>query len=555
MKIIKKHKYILIIFIVTVALLFKLFVTSRYYGHDTAFHVPNIIQLSKTISIDKIFGAKIVNFDVNKFGYGTWFFYPKLPHLLGAYIYLIVKNIYTSMNIIYFITTFLSGVFMFLLSKKIFDNKKVALISSVIYLSVPYHLSEIYVRDAYAENFMFMVIPLIFLGLYYLKDNEYNKFYLTFILGYLIGIHSHLISMVFCTIFVALFILYHYKTFFKKDKLKTLIISTIIVTGLSLPFLITVIEYKLTNTYTVFLSDTFAYRPKVAAEALNLKAYYSQVPRYDKIATYFNYPTIILFIITTIQIIFKKNKNREKLIPILLLIILLINLISSRVIWKNIPEFFITIQFPWRLLVFLSAFVALYAPVCLINDFKINKIIKNTILVIIILFFAKNGVDNILYYSNIELMEETTLNATLAMGYQKEYLPIQTNKATNLNTWNLSYAEGRKDGIFSSDINVMIKIIEDKFPNLTFKVENLSGDTTLELPRVYYLGYKLKDNKGNEIQLVNNKNGFLEAKINKNGEYTLTHQETKIEKIANFIGLLTFIVSIIFVVKRYKNER
>ena len=161
-----------IIFLVTLIVLFQLFYNDRYEGHDTIFHVTNIIRLSDTISLKNIFGSNIITYNFNSYGYGIWLFYPKIPHLLASYVYLGLKDIYLSMNIIYFITTFLSGIFTYFLANKIFNNKKVSLLSSIIYLTFPYHICEIYTRDAFAENFMFMVLPMIFLGLYNLKDNK-----------------------------------------------------------------------------------------------------------------------------------------------------------------------------------------------------------------------------------------------------------------------------------------------------------------------------------------------------------------------------------------------
>ena len=67
----KKYKnliYITIIFIVTFILLIKLFIFDRYQGHDTIFHVTNIIELSKTISLDNIFGSNIITYNLNNFG-------------------------------------------------------------------------------------------------------------------------------------------------------------------------------------------------------------------------------------------------------------------------------------------------------------------------------------------------------------------------------------------------------------------------------------------------------------------------------------------------------
>jgi len=554
MKMIKKNKYIILILLITIILLLELFTKERYFGHDTTFHIANIFTISKNISLKSLFGTRLITFPCNQFGYGTAYFYPRLPHLTGAYLYLITKNIYASMNIIYFITTFLSGIAMYFLSKKVFNNKKIAVISAIIYLTVPYHISEIYVRDAFAENFMFLSSPLIFLGLYHLKDKEYKKFYITFILGYVIGMYSHLVSMVFCTILVGLFILFNYKSFLNKNKIKALIKSALIVTGLTLPFLITVIEYKLTNTYTVFLSDAFSSRLGVLNRVLEVKQFVNQEPLFDKIKPYFNYTTIVLFIITSIILLLNKTKYRKQLIPMLLIIVVLINLISSKVIWENIPDIFIMLQFPWRLLVFLSLFIALYSPACLLAKININKICKNIIFCLLIGLITMEGISNISYYGNRVLTIEEATKFRSAMGYQLEYLPIQTNEITDRKYLYYSYLEKREKGILIDDENteIDIEIIKEEFSNLKFKIDNIEEKTSIELPRVYYLGYTLKDEKGKKIKLYNNERGFLGADITKSGKYKLYHDNTIPEKIANIIGILTFVFCIFYVVKRCK---
>ena len=541
MKKITKHKYIILIFLVTLIIFLNLFINPRYYGHDTIFHTANIIELSKTINIKNILGNNIISLKSNPFGYGTWLFYPKLPHLLGAYLYKIF-DIYTSMKIVYFIITFLSAITIYVLSKKIFNNKKIAFLSSIIYITIPYHICEIYIRDAFAENFMFLAVPLIFLGLYNLLDNDYKKFYIYFILGYVIGMYSHLVSMVFCTIFVALFILYHHKYFFSKEKIKSLFISTIIVIGLTLPFLTTVIEYKLLNEYTVFLSDSFTNRATLVYRSISFKDLFMGKPIYDDIMPYFNIMTIILTLITTIQVILNKTKYKSKLLPMLLYIILLINLVCSKLIWNNIPEIFLMLQFPWRLLVFMSVFISLYAPVCLLTDLKINipKIFNKIIYSMIICLVLIEGVNNIKYYSNEEYTEDYVLSSKLAMGYQQEYLPLKTNNARYFRT---TYLEKRKMEIVS-DNNTKISIISSSFPNLKFEVKKLKEKAKIEIPRIYYLDYILKDKDGNKVKLTMSKYGMLEADIIKEGKYELYHKNTLIETISNIIGvaMLIFVI-------------
>ena len=538
MKKITKHKYIILIFLVTLIIFLNLFINPRYYGHDTIFHTANIIELSKTINIKNILGNNIISLKSNPFGYGTWLFYPKLPHLLGAYLYKIF-DIYTSMKIVYFIITFLSAITIYVLSKKIFNTKKIAFLSSIIYITIPYHICEIYIRDAFAESFMFLAVPLIFLGLYNLLDNDYKKFYIYFILGYVIGMYSHLVSMVFCTIFVALFILYHHKYFFSKEKIKSLFISTIIVIGLTLPFLTTVIEYKLLNEYTVFLSDSFTNRATLVYRSISFKDLFMGKPIYDDIMPYFNIMTIILTLITTIQLILNKTKYKSKLLPMLLYIILLINLVCSKLIWNNISEIFLMLQFPWRLLVFMSVFISLYAPVCLLTDLKINipKIFNKIIYSMIICLVLIEGVNNIKYYSNEEYTENYVLSSKLAMGYQQEYLPLKTNNARYFRT---TYLEKRKMKITSNN-STKITITNNNFPNLEFEVKKLKEKTKIEIPRIYYLDYILKDKDGNKVKLTMSKYGMLEADIIKEGKYELYHKNTLIETISNIIGVATLI--------------
>ena len=95
--------WLILIFVVTCILLYSLFFNPRLAGHDTLGHTSDIIYFSKTINLRHIFGVNIVELPFHKFGYGMWLFYPKLPHLLGSYLYLITDNVYLSMNIIYFV--------------------------------------------------------------------------------------------------------------------------------------------------------------------------------------------------------------------------------------------------------------------------------------------------------------------------------------------------------------------------------------------------------------------------------------------------------------------
>lgn len=51
-------------------------------------------------------------------------------------------------------------------------------------MTAPYHLAQIFVRDSFSEMFILIAIPLIILGLLYLKEKRYKLFFLYFVGGY-----------------------------------------------------------------------------------------------------------------------------------------------------------------------------------------------------------------------------------------------------------------------------------------------------------------------------------------------------------------------------------
>ncbi len=63
------------------------------------------------------------------------------------------------------------------------ENSNVALLASILYMTFPYHLTDLYTRNAVGEYASFMFIPLVFHGLY-------NMFY-TSDKNYYLAIRSH----------------------------------------------------------------------------------------------------------------------------------------------------------------------------------------------------------------------------------------------------------------------------------------------------------------------------------------------------------------------------
>ena len=173
------NKYIIIILIFSL-FLFSPLLFNYIYGDDSTFHAANI--LIRGSSIFSIF-SKIVPEIGNNLGYGIGIFYPVLPHALGGLILNIISIFglgeYAALKIVKFLVIFLSGITMYLLASKLFKNKNYGLMSSIFYISSSYFFVDMYSRDALNESFVFIFMPLIFLGIYYLfNEHDKTKFYL-----------------------------------------------------------------------------------------------------------------------------------------------------------------------------------------------------------------------------------------------------------------------------------------------------------------------------------------------------------------------------------------
>lgn len=61
---------------------------------------------------------------------------------------------------------------MYYFAKKITDDRNVGVLAGVLYMVMPYHLTDMYIRGSLGEFLSFIFIPIVFLGLYHLFHEE-----------------------------------------------------------------------------------------------------------------------------------------------------------------------------------------------------------------------------------------------------------------------------------------------------------------------------------------------------------------------------------------------
>jgi hypothetical protein len=554
----KQNKEYIILFIVTLLIMIPFYGKNYTAGDDTDFHMSNIYALytnivsGTSIGLDKI--LPIIGHD---FGYATGIFYPRLAHVFTAYVATIVGgNIDLAMKAVHFLVYFLSSLMMFKLVKRIFGNKYIALLAGIFYITFPYSITEVFRRDAFAESLVYLFMPMIVLGLYELFNGNKKSFYIWFILGYIGIINSHLVMAVYFTGLVCIYLLINIKKVFTKENFKALAISAVLILLITAPFTTGVLQNKALGIYHVFESDSMSNMGTIVNSKMEWWEFLLQHTSYKftSVDYYLNLLALGMAIVAIIR--FKKivkDKNGEKgffgfLVALTFATVFLMSRLCP---WEYLPKLMIMIQFAWRLEAILIFALSILAALALRNV-KSTKF-KVLWLAIIIAF---NGF-TVYYTYDFDKIQPHKINdidvSYWGMGYEKEYLPEVTIQ-------NIEYYENRSQDIIVPDSSkTEAKVIESKTPYLKAEISNCGEETAIELPRIYYIGYKavFTDSDGNKtkLNLYMNGNGFIETVVDKDGTIELTYEGTVLNNIAILISIATISGVLAFIFGRRVAKR
>ena len=157
---------------------------------------------------------------VNGYGSPNFIFYSPLSYYFVALIHLFNSSLVSSMVITIWLSFFLSGITMFLLSSNFFPGYR-ALVPAVLYQILPFHLYELYLRGSFAALFSFIWFPLILLMLFKIHESSKSALpivSLSFAYAALIMTHlvtAFLFSLLTCLVLLGFLIFRQFRTFIK----------------------------------------------------------------------------------------------------------------------------------------------------------------------------------------------------------------------------------------------------------------------------------------------------------------------------------------------------
>lgn len=164
--------YIILIVVAAIICIPLLNKEADIYFDDGIQHIAR--AYSTKISLDNGESTKVLFNLTNGYGYSWDLFYGPLSTVGLLFTNWLMSSWINAYKLLLFIGLFLSGFSMFKLVFRITDDRNVAGLASVLYMTMPYHLTDMYIRNALGEYLSFIFMPLVFLGLYNIfhKDNR-----------------------------------------------------------------------------------------------------------------------------------------------------------------------------------------------------------------------------------------------------------------------------------------------------------------------------------------------------------------------------------------------
>ena len=215
-------------------------------GHDIWFHLIRIEAISQGLSMG-IFPVKLHPFWADGYGYAVGIFYgdaflyfPAVLRLLGFSVQSSYKFFVAFINL----GTVLLGYYSF---RKMFSDRKIALLGCLAYTLAPYRLMDLYTRAAVGEYCAMMVFPLILCGFYLAFQNSRKenwwKHAVIIAFGLTGAIQSHVLSTLIAGFIIVLTCLILIKRIFRKYVFRTLVCAAILTILLNLHFIVPFLDF------------------------------------------------------------------------------------------------------------------------------------------------------------------------------------------------------------------------------------------------------------------------------------------------------------------------
>ena len=517
------------------------------YRDDGIQHICRIIGTEQTLA-DKQFLPMIMSNLCNNFGYSWNIFYSPLTAYMSVMFRIFNFSYVNCLKLCMFVIVLLSGLTMYKLTFRITKNKKLATLASIIYILAPYRITDMYIRTALAELASFIFIPIVFEGLYIIVNEEKKSYKLA--LGAAGLILTHQVIAMYTAIICFVYLIVFFKKLKSKTVLKNIGVNLLFCILMTSFYWVGLLQHYFSTSYEVFVPG----RMEREEVLIFYKAKFSQlfITSSEQTMIYaIGLLSVIGLVLTPIA--YKKIPEEYKKTYMFFLItgIVLIGMTLKIFPFEKLPQALTMLQFTFRLFTFTSFFFAFVVATnfaILIKNFKTLDIVVLLTISILLLVPYKSKLDFNLKYNEERLINgvritENTGRVHAGMA-SMEYLPTKAFK-------NLKYIANRKDEVIVLDNNeAVISDYTKQASNMNCKISNINKETTIELPYIYYLGYRVYAD-GQEIKYTESDNGFIQINIAKDSQIKVKYLGTNEMLISYAVSIISFATIIVL---NHKNK-
>lgn len=549
--------YFLIGLILTLSLLWPLFVAPYFTHHDDV-QVIRLFEMDKCIKDNQIPCRWVPDLG-GLYGYPLFNYYAPLPYYYGEIFYLLTGSLLISAKIM-FATAFIgSFLFMYFLGRKLWGNIGGS-ISAIFYSFAPYHAMDFYVRGAMGEMWALMLFPAVFWVL--IKLEEKTNILHLLISGVFIAalMVSHNLSAM---IFLPVTLLWAFLLFFKNKNKKFILFfisSIILAISLSAFYLLPVIfEKNLVHVETT-VGGYFSYtehfkgfRKLFLERSWGYGASIREVPggERDGLSYQIGWVHLLGWILSLVsaKILWKKNKK----ITYAIIFFSAIGLSSafmvnprSEFIWKAVDSIKY-LQFPWRFLLLIIFFVSLMSGSFFLTDFKKKKKVwVFLVFAVVILNFSYFKPNKFIQTNDKKLLSGQDWDRQIKRSIF-DYLPIYAKEPP-------AELATKRYEILTGDSRVFD--FKEGTNWLQFKTETHSH-TIIRLSQYYFPNWKIYvDGKEIKVEYKNNNLGLMTIILGKGNHVVWARlYDTQIRVLANLITLMGFAISLIFFIISFPKVR
>lgn len=157
--------YIVLVILLSIFALGPLLQPGYFWGaHDARHSVYFLFEFDRAIQDGVWYPRWAPDFT---FGYGYPFFniYGPLAFYIGEFFHLIGFDFVDSVKLVFGLAIVLSGVSMYLFVRRLL-GREAGLVAGLMYIYVPYHIADVYVRAALSETVGLVFLPLVLWGFY-----------------------------------------------------------------------------------------------------------------------------------------------------------------------------------------------------------------------------------------------------------------------------------------------------------------------------------------------------------------------------------------------------